>query len=200
MKHFVALSFIILLTACAGKQPPDIVYTQHKNLFYPTLDKFPVCRSYGCEKINNASLSKSDKKQIKTIFQSIKTSSEERTAIADAIGMIESIVGNQIGTNVDVAGTYLKFGTHQQDCIDESTNTTTYLILLNQMNLLRFHSINALTSRAPIISGRLGPHRTAVIIENETSTKFAVDSWFHDNGQPAEIVTLETWRWGWHPD
>ena len=25
-------------------------------------------------------------------------------------------------------------------------------------------------------------------------------SWFHDNGQPAEVVTLETWVGGWSPE
>lgn len=43
------------------------------------------------------------------------------------------------------------------------------------------------------------PHTTAVISETVSGRRFAVDSWFHDNGQPPEIVALDIWRWGWSP-
>ena len=138
--------------------------------------------------------------QIKSLFKSNNDAKSERTNIANAIGAFERIIGKKTGTSADIAGTYVQLGHMQQDCVDESTNTTTYLILLKKMDLLKFHNVNQLTSRPPILSGRLGPHRTAVIIENDTQTKYAVDSWFHDNGQVAEIVELDTWRWGWHPD
>lgn len=195
-----ALLAILSLSACGGMRSPNIVYQNDDRLFLPALDTFPVCRSYGCKIVDQSSLSSSQQKDIARLFTHVKSSDQERQAIAKAIGTIETMVGTDIGTHVDIAGTYKSFGNFQQDCIDESTNTTTYLILLDQMKLLRHHTVNALTSRAPILSGRLGPHRTAVIIDKETSTKYAVDSWFHDNGHPAEIVALDTWRWGWHPE
>ena len=51
---------------------------------------------------------------------------EERRAVAYAIGWIERRVGDVIGTSADRAG--MDFAASgdptQQDCVDESTNTT----------------------------------------------------------------------------
>ena len=144
-------------------------------------------------------LTPEEQKTVSLYFQTNENAKMERENIRHAVSYFENIIGNKTGTSADIAGTYVKMGHMQHDCIDESTNTTTYLILMNQMDLLKFHTPNALTSRAPILSGRLGPHRTAVIVENNSGTKYAVDSWFHDNGLKPEIVELSTWRWGWHP-
>ena len=35
--------------------------------------------------------------------------------------------------------------------------------------------------------------------EIETGQKYAVDSWFEDNGHPAHIVPLIEWKKGWKP-
>lgn len=193
-----ALILTLLLMGCAGTQPPSISY-ERQNVPYPTLESFPHCRSYGCKKIDMVSLSQEQKKTIKLFFQTNESAPQERDNIKHAIASFERMIGKQTGTSADIGGTYVQLGHMQHDCIDESTNTTTYLLLLNQMDLLKFHNVNALTSRPPILSGRLGPHRTAVIIEKDTNIKYAVDSWFHDNGTTPEIITLSEWRWGWHP-
>ena len=133
------------------------------------------------------------------MFKSVSYAKSERSAIRQAIAFLEESIGRKTGSDEDIAGTYQRLGRYQQDCIDESTNTTTYLLLLDQLDLLHYHNVNPLTSRPPIISGRLGPHRTAVIREKSTGIKYAVDSWFYDNGIEPEIVPLDTWFWGWHP-
>jgi hypothetical protein len=197
MRGVYILTF--LLIGCAGNTSPDSVYRQ-LDVHPPTPQSFIHCHGYGCRLIQNTSLEDSEIKQLKSIFADNSSTSQERNHIANAIAYLEQSVGKRMGTNTDVKGTYIRLGNDQLDCIDESTNTTTYLSLLDQLGLLKFHQVNALTSRAPIISGRLGPHRTAVITETETGIKFAVDSWFHDNGVKPEIVELSIWRWGWHPD
>ena len=187
----------LILTSCTSA-PPNHVY-KRQNLPQPTLDNFPVCRSYGCAKIDMQSLSKKDISNIKNIFKTNNNTEKEIQSIKKYIAFMEREIGARTGTSEDVGGTYTRLGPWQQDCVDESTNTTTYLILADQLNLLKFHDVLALTSRAPILSGRLGPHRTAVIQNKDTGEKFAVDSWFHDNGIEPEIVPLDDWRWGWHP-
>ncbi|MBU6235894.1 MAG: hypothetical protein KGQ41_08615, partial [Alphaproteobacteria bacterium] len=99
----------------------------------------------------------------------------------------------------DVRDTYIQGGMFQQDCVDESTNTTTYLRLLEMKGWLKFHTVSAPNSRLFLTSGNLGPHSTAVIEDKKTKAKFAVDSWYHDNGEPAEIVDLQEWKSGWKP-
>jgi len=176
-----------------------LVSYDRQDVPYPTLKSFPHCRSYGCEQVDMVALKYNHLKSLRDLFLSNTSSEQERQNIKRAVAYLERTVGEITGTSADIAGTYLKLGHMQHDCIDESTNTTTYLLLLNQLNLLKFHNVNALTSRPPIISGRLGPHRTAVIVEKDTNIKYAVDSWFHDNGVKPEIIELDTWRWGWHP-
>ena len=181
----------LLLTACTVSSDPDIVY-QRLNIAPPTLDHIPHCRSYGCAKIDDVALDQHEQMSIKRLFKFVTNAQTERTAIAKSIAQFETMIGAKTGTDEDKAGTYGTLGHLQQDCIDESTNTTTYLMLLNQMGLLKFHEVQALTSRLP-------PHRTAVIREIATRKKFAVDSWFHDNGIDPEIIPLDQWYGGWHP-
>lgn len=198
MYRFLVLLF---LGGCSAipSATPDMVY-QKGDLFPPTMQSYPHCRSYGCSKIDSVSLTDADYHDIKKLFTRIRTAADERNAIRQAVALFEQKTGEITGTSADIAGTYARLGHLQLDCVDESTNTTTYLILLRDMGVLRHHTVNALTSRAPILSGRLGPHRTAVITDTATGIKYAVDSWFHDNGHPPEIVALDTWKNGWHPD
>jgi hypothetical protein len=44
------------------------------------------------------------------------------------------------------------------------------------------------------------PHTTAVIEETASGDRYAVDSWFLDNGQPPYIARLEVWKAGGAPD
>jgi hypothetical protein len=196
MKFIIAL---VLLSGCAsGLSDPSIVYSR-LNIDTPSIEQFPHCRGYGCAKIDMVGLDDSEKAELRSLFQDNFNANDEHQNIQTAIAYLENIIGAKTGTGEDVAGTYVRLGNYQQDCIDESTNTTTYLMILDQMALLKFHDVNALSSRPPILSGRLGPHRTAVIVEKETGIKYAVDSWFHDNGVKPEIVEMDTWFWGWHP-
>ena len=189
----------LLLVGCAGASKPKISYDR-QNIAYPTPESFPVCRSYGCKIIDTESLSNTDTSNIKNIFKTNSNKDIEKQNIKEYIAYMEREIGERTGTSEDAGGTYVKLGHFQQDCVDESTNTTTYLLLVEQLGLLKFHTVNALTSRPPILSGRLGPHRTAVILENDTNIKYAVVSWFHDNGIEPELVLLDKWRWGWHPE
>ena len=196
MRFIIAL---VLLSGCAsGLSDPSIVYSR-LNIDTPSIEQFPHCRGYGCAKIDQVSLNDKDKKYLQSLFENNTDTHQERYNIQNAVAYLEKTIGLKTGTSQDIAGTYLKLGNYQQDCIDESTNTTTYLMIIDQMALLKFHDVNALSSRPPILSGRLGPHRTAVIVEKETGIKYAVDSWFHDNGVKPEIIEMDTWFWGWHP-
>lgn len=192
------LAALFILTSCTLSSDPSLLY-ERLNMQSPTLESFPHCRSYGCAIIDTVAFNPDEQGEIKKLFLTNNTAAKERENIQKAIATLEIIVGEKTGTSADIGGTYVRLGHLQHDCVDESTNTTTYLILLEKMGLLQFHDVNALTSRPPIFSGRLGPHRTAVIIEKETGQKFAVDSWFHDNGHPPEIVKLDKWKRGWHP-
>jgi len=85
----------------------------------------------------------------------------------------------------------------RMDCIDESTNTTSYLRLLESKGWLRFHRVLEPVRRAPLL---INDHWAARIVETQTSREFAVDSWFFDNGRPAFVAPLEEWHKGASPE
>lgn len=161
---------------------------------------FEACHRQGCTEHTTVRLAA---EEVQSIFKAFgppaAIAKQERAAIARAISRFEQIVGPRTGTDRDLGGTFPgAFRAGQMDCIDESTNTTTYLHLLDQAGMLRWHDIQNPSTRFPIPRG-WWPHTTAVILERATGTKYVVDSWFDDNGYPPHIVELSIWKRGWKP-
>jgi hypothetical protein len=188
------------LSACTTfkGEPYESYITRHgASVFEPA--EFAHCHGYGCRLISHDALTTADRAALKKMFKKVKSAEAEREAVKGAIAWFETTVGARVGTSGDVRGTYRKLGNDQHDCVDESINTTIYLSLLKQLGHLKYHDIKTPHARFPIISGRLGPHQSAVIEESETTTEYVVDSWFHDNGAAPEIVTEREWFYGWRP-
>lgn len=185
------------LTACSNQPASYETYFTHKKIAIPQDDtQLQQCRGYDCRFKDTILLDDADWKEISRHFKpKAKDAATEREQIAAAIGTFETRVGKKSGTQYDLAGTFQSTGNFQQDCVDESINTTTYLIILQNAGLLKFHQI--LQPSARLWSG--WPHQTAVIMEMQNGAKYAVDSWFHDNGVAAEIVPIELWEGGWSP-
>ncbi len=192
---------VSLLVASTAHADGETVTRVLKEL--PHLSGFSVCHSGGCAAVNRVALSKEEWQQVVSVFNPEPVDAEEeRQDIANAVGVMEQIVGPKTGTDTDRGGT---FGNSQYpgqlDCNDESTNTTTYMRLMNQAGLIRFHEILDTKTRGFFFNG--WPHTTAVIREKQTGPAndktYAVDSWFYDNGKPAVIIPLTLWQTGWKP-
>lgn len=198
MKRFALFCSLFFLSACAGNVEN---YQSAMNGFHIEVPKdytrFQQCHGYGCRIVDTISFTKKDWRAVEKAFQpKPKTAEAERKSIAKAIGIIETKIGKMNGTSADVYGTFAELGNEQLDCVDESINTTTYLHLLAQGKLLKFNAVNSPETRVPF--GRW-PHRTATIRDKKSDERFAVDSWFYDNGHPATIVPLKDWKSGWNP-
>ncbi|WP_026361898.1 hypothetical protein [Methylotenera sp. 1P/1] len=166
----------------------------------PSLDRMEICHGGGCAKLSLTQLSQAEWDQITYLFSPMpEDAQQERLMIARAVGKLESLIGVNIGTAGDKAGTFnnAKFP-GQLDCNDESINTTTYLRLLVQAGLVRHHTVEDTRTRHFFFSG--WPHTTAVIRQTDTGQRYAVDSWFYDNGQPATIIPFEVWKDGYVPE
>ncbi len=193
-------SAVFLLSSCAASSETHLHYLTNKGLDTQLPEHFQHCHGYGCKFKTPVEFNQYDWGPIENIFYPRPKSAEaERDAIKQAIAVFETRVGQMAGTSNDRAGTFKKIGDKQLDCVDESTNTTIYLSLLLQKGLLRFHQIEGPSMKLPLIDSGRWPHQTAVISELETSKFFAVDSWFHDNGRPPEIIPLQKWKEGWKP-
>lgn len=166
---------------------------------FPTPQAFSVCHNLSCQQVSNTSLSSADWQQISDVFHPAAVSPmHERKQIARAIALFETLVGNKVGTSKDLGQNELRGSrVGQLDCIDEATNTSVYLRMLDNQGLLKWHQAAPRTARGPF-SGQ-APHNTASIIETESGQRYAVDAWFFANGKPPAIVQLDLWKNGWQP-
>lgn len=156
-----------------------------------------ICYNYGCASQAKVDFSSQQIRKLRQLFENAATPAAERSAIANAIGLLERFAGKQTPTWRDKGGNVNDDGADgRMDCIDHSTNTTTYLKLLEQLGLLRFHSVLTRVERAPLI---VNVHWAAHIMERTTRQEYAVDSWFYDNGQPAVVYPLQDWLSGASP-
>lgn len=163
----------------------------------PVPNNYSICFNNTCSRIAYIHLSTQQWALIVTLFSPPSTSPvQERERIKSAIASLETMTGKQAGTYKDRAENYVVDGLNGQlDCVDEATNTTVYLRMISRANLLIFHQQASRTSRGGLIS----PHNTATIIDIESNTRYAVDSWFDDNGEPPAIIPLTLWKSGWKP-
>ncbi len=201
-RHPLILILTSLLLSCSSNPTRQVDnYYSRQNLTAPATKNFTHCYGYGCKKRLDISLADKDWRRITSSFQhQAKNAQMEREQIRSAIAEFEKIVGRIAGTDGDIRGSFLKLTRQQHDCVDESINTTTYMILLQQKGLIKYHDIWTPSYRFLRNGLPSWPHQTATLIERETATKFVVDSWFRDNGYPPFIIPLKTWRRGWQPD
>jgi hypothetical protein len=190
----MALAFVL------GSSAQADTYTSDEVLVRPTRQAFSVCSGHSCKYVAQLSLPPSAWQTIEDIFSEAPVDAEaERRLIARAIAYFENLVGSMTNTSGDkgrnLSGNWAE--SVQMDCIDESTNTSTYLKILQHEGLLHWHRAEDRATRGYFFFG--WPHTTAVIRDTRNNKKYAIDSWFHDNGIQPEIIELEIWRQGWEP-
>lgn len=163
----------------------------------PKPEGFTYCSDHGCEIEHPVSLNEAQWARITApLAEPAADAAAERAAVAQVVGLYEQVVGPETGTASDPAGTGILAPAGDLDCVDEAVNTTRLLIMLDEAGLLTFHRAGRPVHRAFVGNSRT--HMTAVMQE-KLGVPWAVDSWFHDSGQPAEIVELSRWLDGWEP-
>ena len=207
------ISWVLLLTACS---PPsasqqaimsirnistlnDITKNVNKSFIgHPEPSHYSICYAHSCNKIGFVSLSQQEWHAIERLFLPLALNAEiEREQIKAAIAQLEIYSGMYTGTDHDLAENAISNNTNGAlDCIDEATNTTVYLRMLQNAGLLHFHVQAHRLSRG----GLIRPHNTATIIETESNTRYVVDSWFGNNGEQPAIIPLSLWKSGWKPN
>lgn len=158
------------------------------------LKTFFSCTDYHCDTGRVVTLTASQWQNIRYLFTADNSPIKERENIRQAIALLENMVGEITGTWRDLGGNFAGAGEPGQlDCISESKNTTTYLQLLFDDGLLKWHVIEERQVRHPLI---FNTHWTAVILDRSNGERFSVDSWFLDNGHPPAIQPLSDWLLG----
>jgi hypothetical protein len=86
------------------------------------------------------------------------------------------------------------------DCVDHTSNTTTYLHVLSDLGQLPGWTI-----AAPEVRNVMNPHAvhwTPVVVDDRTHREWSVDSWFHPNGQLPLVMPVKDWaadKKAWEP-
>lgn len=159
-------------------------------------EEVPVCFNYGCTALTMVRFGPAELGDVKRMFADVASPQAERDAIARAMGSLYLHAALQTPTWRDRGGNIADEGQDgRMDCIDHSTNTTTYLALLERNGWLRFHSVDG-----PVQRGRfLAVHWGAQLRENGGEVRWIVDTWFLDPGSPAAIYPLGEWLDGARP-
>lgn len=190
------LAAALLAAAPCRAQDP---WPADKTVGDPTWERFSVCYDNGCASVAQLGLTGMQQDTIRALLGPAPAdAATERERLRAAIAQIERFVGERTGTAHDKGGTFNFVDDPQMDCIDESTNTTTYLTIFRRYGLLRHHEVEEPATRGWFILG--WPHSTAVVRETASGARWAVDSWFLDNGEPPFILPLDIWRGGWRPE
>lgn len=151
----------------------------------PKGDTVTVCHAYGCKAQTPFTFTPRDIADISAVMTQVRRNdspSEERRAIAYAISWMERRVAPAVGTASDQPSiSFLGSGDEsQQDCVDEATNTTSYLLVLDRHGLIRHHVVERPFAKDDL---RHWTHWAALIREKESGERFAIDSSSGANGE-----------------
>ena len=88
----------------------------------------------------------------------------------------------------------------RMDCIDNTSNTTTYLHILRDIRELAGWTVSSPKVRN--LFDITAVHWTAVIIDTESGLPWSVDSWYRPNGHLPMVMPLPSWideKKAWEP-
>jgi len=163
----------------------------------PSAGMLVFCHGYNCNFRTEIGISGGDRARLAALMAPGHASADaERRAVAQTEAWFEKRVAPQTGTAHAKARASVGWGIGgdpaQFDCIDTTANTTSLLVLLDRLGLLRFHTVSTPISR--LLAG--GPHFTATMQDKKTGQRWTVDPWTHDNGQLPDVLKIERWSAG----
>jgi hypothetical protein len=198
---FVALVALSALgiRAAADEADPAVSGTfQNWSLPVPSSSGLVFCHGYNCNFRTEVGLSVADHARLAALMGPGRaTAAAERQAIARTEAWFEKRVAPQAGTAHAKARASVGWGIGgdpaQFDCVDTTANTTSLLVVLDRLGLLRHHRVSTPISR--LLRGG-GPHFTATIEDKRSGQRWTVDPWTHDNGELPDVWPVERWLAG----
>ncbi len=193
----LAVVFLSLLTApvWADRAAVEAAAYGSLSMSAPTRDGLTVCHGFGCQYRVELGLSSADHATLRRLMASGNVSAaNERKAVAAVGAWFDRRVAPLAGTKGHVARAnrdYM-FDSGQFDCIDTSRNITSLLLVLEELGLLKHHTVAEPEARGHIIDFE-APHATAVLLEKGSGVKWSVDAWTRAYAQPPEIMPLKRW-------
>lgn len=162
----------------------------------PAGARIVACHGYGCVRRTVLSLEGSLLHRASALLKAARGSPQaERQALGHVVQMYKANLAATFGGRPDTPRSPPSLsGVHgQMDCLDETANTTSLLLVLEQHGLLSHHRVERPQSRGFFLDGRY-PHFSAIVTEKRTGQEWAVDPWAKSPGQAPEILPLAEWR------
>jgi len=184
------------LPSPASASQEALRWLQSQGYAGPAGTRIIACHGYGCARRQAISVDGSWLSRASALLKAGRVSPEaERRALAQVVSAYTAYLAATIGGKPDVPGSPARMsGVHgQMDCLDETANTTSLLLVLQDQGLLNYHDVEQPESRGFFLDGRY-PHFSAVIAEKSSGREWAVDPWRRAPGQSPEILPLVQWR------
>ncbi|WP_445503602.1 hypothetical protein [Microvirga sp. G4-2] len=191
-----AVLSVLSLPSPAGASQAALSWFQSQGYVGPAGTRIIACHGYGCSRRQEISVDGTLLSRASTLLKSGSASPEaERRALAQVVSAYTAYLAASIGGRPDIPGSPAQMsGVHgQMDCLDETANTTSLLLVLQEQGLLTYHRVEPPESRGFFLDGRY-PHFTAIIAEKGSGQEWAVDPWRRAPGQRPEILPLVQWR------
>ena len=199
-RGFAAVLLLLLTPGCSYEALGPI--DQHFSTFAarpPEKNRIFVCSAYGCRTQTAFKFTQEDLAKVRVMMAEPNRRTgpaDERQRIAHTLAWMERRVGDAVGTSADRPGDDLAGAGDptQMDCVDVATNLTSYLLVLQTNGLIKHHAVASVYVKEDIRKGFSGwTHYAAVIVENQTKQKYAIDGWKLPSGEEPEIVEVEHW-------
>jgi hypothetical protein len=159
-----------------------------------------VCFDYGCSRKAAVRVGPEALEIAREAVAAAPDAATERHRVAAAVASLYAIAAQQSPIWRDLPRNPIdeRHLEGAMDCIDHSTNTDTFLHLLDSVGALRFHRPGGRALRFAFLV--FGEHWTATLVEKEGGASYAIDTWFGTPGETPAVVGLERWRAGFDPD
>lgn len=190
--RFALVTVSLLLAGCNTTAGPE-ANLKRLSVSVPTAWRMTLCHGFECTYRETIRFSRSDIARLERLMGRPASPEAERERLSRALQWFETRAGVQAGTAADKGGLNFRSGVAgQQDCIDESTTTTNFMLVLQEHGLLRHHTVGGVAARGFLLDGRY-PHATATLTERTGGRQWSIDTWVRDNGEPPVIMPLEEW-------
>ena len=183
----------VALAGCSDlhNAKPTTWYAAHGAVEPRGTGKVVVCHGFGCQRKTTFTFGQADIAKMRQLIGQ-GDAKAERDGVRRMIAWAEVRVAPVVGSQDDVGGLDLRNSGRagQMDCLDEATNTTSYLLVAEEAGLLRHHKVARPVARGYFLDGRY-PHATAVLVGPKGP--WAVASWPNENGVAPDVMPLDAW-------
>ncbi|MGA8410239.1 MAG: hypothetical protein WB756_00650 [Xanthobacteraceae bacterium] len=165
-----------------------------QSLPVPTTERVVICHGFACKFRTLIGFGTGDHAELRKIMGKVTTPEAERAAIAKAVAWYGKRVAPEAGTaGARARATTSSSGDPSQiDCVESSLNTTSILLMLQQLGLLHYHRVEPYVSRMTFD----WVHSTAVLADLKTGQKWAFDTWVRNSGELPDVRPLADWYRG----